>query len=519
MGGGGVGDIDTRSDETMFYNDDISDEERTNQDQKELETLVQNVLSVKAPRTLPGDPVRHRQLARKIIHCARLGGRHSLAVLLDNVLHIPFWKLFRLAFPFMLMWLFQIAIVAILFFVNEDRLGDETKPSVKTFPVQLFDTRILSSPQLKLNIIPTEISIGLIVVSAMMGSSFALWIFSVPFLDVLLVSVFSTVQLFSFFLLVLSFRDFRVFYDIFSIESTFGVKHIDTYFLWLFAIEPVVGVLYTLYPFFCVLLDKQYLGYVVPLPNAATFLSKVSNVAWGLSTGVRMTSGYPPDRQYMRSWDTEDAEFADSQMKRGDEVGLMTISSLVVFLNCRFSVAPISLHELLIGPDLVKSFRLTDALLHSHFRYLCVASVLRLWTTTLFISFPDTLAYSKNEKFTNLVRQSLLSTQIGVEPFAKLGYKFNVIIMVFVIHLVLLVVHLIFSQVVRLLTIRRYETKAMFEEIAEVMRRASKKEESNNHSENDVNEFFVETEIDLIIEKYKLHGFYTTPGDILPIFF
>eukprot|EP00922_Rhytidocystis_sp_ex-Travisia-forbesii_P003358 GHVS01004904.1.p1 GENE.GHVS01004904.1~~GHVS01004904.1.p1 ORF type:complete len:907 (-),score=106.87 GHVS01004904.1:120-2840(-) len=526
-------------------------------EQEKFDSLVNLILGVKDPRGLPVDPIRHRQLARKIIQCARMGGRHSLAVLLDNVMHIPFWKLLRLAFPFMLMWLSEIAIVTVLFFLDTARYTLHSAATVVVAPgvitifsIQIFDSRVMRS--MDYSQLPLDVTICLGIVVSMAALSFLLWVFSVPFLDVLAQSIFAPLQLMSFFLVVLTFRDFRVFTNIFQIGTTFGIEHVGDYFLWVFVVEPAAGVLYTLYPFLCALLDKRYLGYVVPLSNDSSIISRVSNVASTLNVGGGASL---PDQH---GWDETPGGMADlgaepSLAKRGDEMGLMTTSSLIVFLNCRFGVAPISLHELLIGPDLVKSARLTDALLYTHFRYFCLTSVVRLWCVSLYYGFPSSIAYGRNHEYTQLVLRHLVRDDSFLDPMVYV--KMDIAVLFFACHIGFLMIYLVLSQVVRLLAIRRYETKAMFDEIAALVRgqqhdevihrdphrlsdavsgvsRVGSGKDTMLHNRpsysatsmgiahtNLTAEQRFETDLDSIIEKYRVHGFYTTPGDLLPNFF
>lgn len=100
---------------------------------------------------------------------------------------------------------------------------------------------------------------------------------------------------------------------------------------WLWLIEPVVGLISTSPAIFSALLGRQYM-YV--------FFKNLDN----------------------------------------DKERVSTTAVLLLFL-CRNHFAPISLHKLLVGPDIIKSVKLMDAMRNAHWRDIILLSILKFWNS------------------------------------------------------------------------------------------------------------------------------------------
>ncbi|PFH36244.1 hypothetical protein BESB_044360 [Besnoitia besnoiti] len=316
-------------------------------------------------RRLPVRGFKLKRVIQKIFFAYKVGGRHGMAVLLDNALKVTFWKELRIAIPFIATWICEIAIVACLFFFyNESRI----------FPIQMFSLKSMAESRWAWSQIPVGMKVCFIITCGHFLMLLSCWFLSAPVLDVLFVSFFGSLKLLSFFLMVLTFRDFGVFNSIFELQHY--VADIGKYALFIFALFPMIGVLYTLYPVLCVMLGRQYITYIVPPPRAGKFRRGQTVLDAGGPGG--------------------EADFAQLETQpRGDEAGVVATVSLMIFLNCCHMLAPISLNQLLIGPNMIKVVRLNDGLLRVHWRQLLMTTALRLWCFTLYLTFPNSITYNK----------------------------------------------------------------------------------------------------------------------------
>lgn len=64
--------------------------------------------------------------------------------------------------------------------------------------------------------------------------------------------------------------------------------------------------------------------------------------------------------------------------KMGDEQGFVSISGVLLYACCTAHIAPLTLHQLLIGPNLVKAVRLADTMLTRDWFWLGCVTLLRL---------------------------------------------------------------------------------------------------------------------------------------------
>lgn len=161
----------------------------------------------------------------------------------------------------------------------------------------------------------------------------------------------------------------------------------------------------------------------------------------------------------------------------------VSLSNMVVFSLCRKAAAPMAFHSLLIGADTTKGFRVSDGLLDSLWNDLLVAMVFRSWGVTIHLSW----------------------------------YSFGV----FCGHLVVGLLYLLVSQIVRILTMRRYEIKIMLESLVgqrtddlRMFGEAEGDEEEQQQKSNKKSYSYITIADE--DELYKRDGYVSSPGSIFP---
>ncbi|KFG58674.1 putative transmembrane protein, partial [Toxoplasma gondii RUB] len=243
------------------------------------------------------------------------------------------------------------------------------------FPIQMFSLKAVAEHPWPWSEIPVELQVCFIIICGHFLMLLFCWFLSAPLLDVLFVSFFGSLKLLSFFLMVLTFRDFGVFNSIFNLHLY--VMDFGRYAIFIFTLVPMIGVLYTLYPVLCVMLGRQYITYIIPPPRIGKYRRGQTVLDAGRPGG--------------------EADFAQLETHpRGDEAGVVATVCLMVFLNCSHMLAPISMNQLLVGPNMIKAVRLNDGLLRVHWRQLLLTLLLRLWCFILYLTFPNSITYSKD---------------------------------------------------------------------------------------------------------------------------
>ncbi|PHJ15484.1 transmembrane, partial [Cystoisospora suis] len=124
-------------------------------------------------------------------------------------------------------WICQIAIIACLFFFFDNQ---------RYFPIQMFSLNSMSQRLWVWHEIPVDIRVCLIIISGHFLMMNACWVLSAPVLDVFSISFFGSLKLFSFFLMILTFRDFRTFHSIFNLHHI--IPDVEKYAIFLFALIP-----------------------------------------------------------------------------------------------------------------------------------------------------------------------------------------------------------------------------------------------------------------------------------------
>ncbi|OEH79766.1 transmembrane protein [Cyclospora cayetanensis] len=345
-------------------------------------------------RRLPTPGFTVRRIFQRLLYAFRqLGSRHSAAVLLSSSFPVTFLQSVRLSFPFMASWICRLALTSTVFFFYSD---------YESFPVRLFTIDVMASGKFTWDALMIETRICLILIAAHGVILFFLFFLSAPLLDCLFTCCLTTVRLLSFYLALLTFRDFGVFADFLQLNSSNSVPSIGSYCLCIFAIEPLsfcgpcerllppsplspfharssknggslsfpalcclqlLGILVSLYPFISVLLGRETLTDVIPPPTSSRKASKTLEAAHGRP---EMDFALPPAGAahllfLLRLCVVVPVQnlccVEVDEQPRADEVEIISTASLMLFISCRAMTAPISMHQLLIGPNLIKAVR------------------------------------------------------------------------------------------------------------------------------------------------------------------
>lgn len=107
------------------------------------------------------------------------------------------------------------------------------------FPVQLFSLDEVLAGNFAWQNMTTDVRVCLVIIGAHCFICFWLWFLAAPLLDVLFICTFASIRLSSFFLVVLTFRDFRTFDGILQLKANGILPEIGRYFLFVLALEPV----------------------------------------------------------------------------------------------------------------------------------------------------------------------------------------------------------------------------------------------------------------------------------------
>lgn len=323
-------------------------------------------------RALPVERIAIRKLLKKIVNVVASGGRHSIACRLDSAMTLSYWKQFRMALPLILLWATRLLILG---FYGQ--------------PTQGY--RIDWTFWLKGNFT------FIILAGCSTGFMFLLCIGTAPLIDVAFVSLFWGVRNVSYFMTFWVIRDTHIL-DLGFFSENFPNLRLpqnvpwENISLWtVFGVNTALSLLGGLFYVQSALLSRNYTLYVIqPRNRIARRLAFTEN------------NGVP----------------------KADEYGWISTAAILVYLNCKHRIAPVNIHQLLIGPNMIKAVRISDQLLiHGWYR------------------------------FTILCVIKLFSWSLARTPF--IGGLFG-------IHLLMELVYCIMSQTVRLLALRKFENKSVY---------------------------------------------------------
>ncbi|KAH8741578.1 hypothetical protein FG386_002798 [Cryptosporidium ryanae] len=237
-------------------------------------------------------------------------------------------------------------------------------------------------------------------------SYYLVWFGMANFFDIICGSIYQTVIISSFYFVVHGIRNGQ-FIDSYFLNGKIDVVGV----LVLLCVSPaVLTLLFNYFPLSSAFLGRKYLRFATPLSHKQWLINQISMNTDQKNNDVDNKSQQNPGNPI-----------------REDEVGHVNIGSCLLLLNCRYGIAPVGLNGLLIGPDTIKGIRTIDLLLATFYR--------------------DVL-------FIFITRGILLSLCF---TWASLG--------IFLAHITFMIIYGIVSHTTRLLSLRRFELKILFQKI------------------------------------------------------
>ncbi|KAK6588913.1 hypothetical protein RS030_2318 [Cryptosporidium xiaoi] len=237
-------------------------------------------------------------------------------------------------------------------------------------------------------------------------SYYLVWFGMANFFDIICGSIYQTVIIGSFYFVVHGIRNGQ-FIDPYFLNGSIDVVDI----LVLLCVSPaVLALLFNYFPLSSAFLGRKYLRFATPLSHKQWLINKIS-----INTDQKNSD--VDNRTQQNSGSTV----------REDEVGYVNIGSCLLLLNCRYGIAPVGLNGLLIGPDTIKGIRTIDLLLTIFYRDILFIFI----TRGILLTFCFT--------------------------WASLG--------IFLAHITFMIIYGIISHTIRLLSLRRFELKILFQKI------------------------------------------------------
>ncbi|EAN31316.2 CECR6/TMEM121 family protein [Theileria parva strain Muguga] len=190
-----------------------------------------------------------------------------------------------------------------------------------------------------------------------------LFIWSVlgQFVDALFVSILTFTKLTAFvFSLIVMCNYVDSFSSLEFISSKWPGKSIHYIFIF-FSFKPFMNLLINLYPFLCVFLGKRKVYYT----NPSTFKHKKSKLHQNLLF--------------------KNLQNVNKDLMSSDEICDVNLTSFVLLTNSKEMCCTCSSYTMMIGPNLIKSYRLHNSLFHIHKNKLINTLILRLFCLVLTI--------------------------------------------------------------------------------------------------------------------------------------
>ncbi|KAJ1605580.1 transmembrane domain-containing protein [Cryptosporidium canis] len=395
------------SDEAVFQDNASSQftnnlSSRNEQTKKEAESAIKRnfehiIKDINSSRKIPAQSFSLGTILKQLIFIFQRSGQSSyLSAILDNTLNVTQFQNIRLSLALIIPLISQIALCVVC--RNPDQGGMEVQCDVNWF----FPTLTQEGGFYKMKCNATYISF----ICINFISYNLLWLGMAKYFEVICGAIYQLVILTSYFFVIHSIRNAK-FIDPFLSGINVDVGNI----LVLLCICPaVMTLLFNYFPLSSAFLGRKHLRLATPFSKKQWIVNQV------------------PVNTDQKNQEIEVNNIPnENKDSRDDEVGYLNIGSCLLLLNCRFGIAPISMNELLIGPDTIKGVRLIDLLLSTFYR------------DVLFI----------------LVTRGILLTICFT--WASLG--------VFVSHITFMIFYGITSHTIRLLALRRFELKILFQKI------------------------------------------------------
>ncbi|KAF7458976.1 putative transmembrane protein [Cryptosporidium felis] len=357
------------------------------------------VKDISSTRKIPVQSFSLGTILKQIIFIFQRSGQSSyLSSILDNTLNVTQFQNIRLSLALIIPLISQISLA--VFCRNPEQGGTTVQCDVNWFFPSLTSDGT-SFQKVKCN----SAFVSFLCLNFI--SYHLLWFGMARFFEIFCGAIYQLVIIGSYFFVINSIRNAQ-FIDPFLSGTDIDIGNI----LVLLCISPpVLTLLFNYFPLSSAFLGRKHLRLATPFSKKHWLVNQIS-----------VTTD-----QKNREMEINKHSKETIKNSREDEVGYLNIGSCLLLLNCRFGIAPVSLNELLIGPDTIKGIRLVDLLLATIYRDILFIFV----TRGILLTFCFT--------------------------WASLG--------VFVAHITFMIIYGIASHIIRLLALRRFELKILFQKI------------------------------------------------------
>lgn len=375
---------------------------KSDQANKEVDSTIKRnfdhiIKDINSSRKIPAQSFSFGTILKQMIFMFQRSGQSSyLSSILDNTLNVTQFQNIRLSLALIIPLISQIALSVVC--RSPSQGGMEVQCNVNWF----FPTLTEEGEFYKMKCNATYISF----ITINFISYNLLWFGMAKYFEVFCGAIYQLVIITSYFFVIHSIRNAK-FIDPFLSGINMDVGNI----LVLLCVCPaVLTLLFNYFPLSSAFLGRKHLRLATPFSKKQWIVNQVP-----VNTDQK----------------TQEIELnkiqRENKNSRDDEIGYLNIGSCLLLLNCRFGIAPVSMNELLIGPDTIKGIRLIDLLLSTFYR------------DVLFI----------------FVTRGILLTLCFT--WVSLG--------VFVSHITFMILYGIVSHTIRLLALRRFELKILFQKI------------------------------------------------------
>ncbi|OII75418.1 uncharacterized protein cubi_01939 [Cryptosporidium ubiquitum] len=376
---------------------------KNDQTNKEADSTIKRnfdhiIKDINSSRKIPARSFSFGTILKQIIFMFQRSGQSSyLSSILDNTLNVTQFQNIRLSLALIIPLISQIALSVVC--RTPDQGGMEVQCNINWF----FPDVTKEGGFYKMKCNATYISFMCI----NFVSYNILWFGMANYFEVFCGAIYQLVMVSSYFFVIHSIRNAN-FIDPFLSEKNVDIGNI----LVLLCVCPaVLTMLFNYFPLSSAFLGRKHLRLTTPFSKKQWIVNQIP-VNTEKKTKEIEINKIPKE---------------GNNNSRDDEVGYLNIGSCLLLLNCRFGIAPLSMNELLIGPDTIKGIRLIDLLLSTFYRDILFIFVTRGILLTLCFTW------------------------------ASLG--------VFASHLTFMIFYGITSHTIRLLALRRFELKILFQKI------------------------------------------------------